>query len=237
MTFNSKNHHRRSIRLQKYDYSQPGYYFITVCVYDRKQNLFGDIINAKMELNEFGKIVQNEIFRTAQIRPNIKIDEYMVMPNHVHININICGESQNVGGTLQNVGDAFQRRGTLQRAPTNTPVTPNTCIPPNTAGTLQRAPTNLPHTPQIEQFGKPTSNSIPTIVRLFKSTVTKQINILRNMPGIPVWQRNYYERIAWDEKALFYISKYIHENPIHWHNDSENHIEKEIKILDLEEKK
>lgn len=52
-------------------------------------------------------------------------------------------------------------------------------------GTMHRAPT-------VEQFGKPTSNTIPTIIRGYKSAVTKQINILRKQHGVPVWQRNYY---------------------------------------------
>lgn len=51
-------------------------------------------------------------------------------------------------------------------------------------GSLQRTPT-------VEQYGKPVSNSIPTIIRLFKSTTTKQINVLRQTIGQSVWQRNY----------------------------------------------
>jgi len=67
-------------------------------------------------------------------------------------------------------------------------------------GTLQRAPT-------FEQFGKPVSNSIPTIIRLFKSTTTKQINELSKTPGIPLWQRNYYEHIIRNENELNKINK------------------------------
>jgi hypothetical protein len=79
-----------------------------------------------------------------------------------------------------------------------------------------------PEKPQHEQFGKPTSNSIPTIVRLFKSATTKQINLFRNTPGIPVWQRGYYEHIIRDEKSLFRIRQYIRANPVRWKFDCEN---------------
>jgi REP element-mobilizing transposase RayT len=73
-----------------------------------------------------------------------------------------------------------------------------------------------------EQFGKPTCNSIPTIVRSFKSTVTRQINTIRNMPGTPVWQRNYYEHVIRDEHELNGIRKYILYNPLTWERDVEN---------------
>ena len=80
---------------------------------------------------------------------------------------------------------------------------------------MQRAPTK-------EQFGKPVSNSIPTIVRLFKSTATKQINEIRNTPGFPVWQRNYYEHIIRNEDELNRIREYIINNPLQWPEDENN---------------
>lgn len=71
----------------------------------------------------------------------------------------------------------------------------------------------------MEQFGKPVSNSIPTIVRLFKSTTTKQINLMRKTFTHSVWQRNYYERIIDSEREYFNIANYIHDNPMNWAND------------------
>jgi len=82
-------------------------------------------------------------------------------------------------------------------------------------GTLPRAPT-------AERFGKPTSNSVPTIIRLFKSTTTKRINEMRSTPGVPVWQRNYYEHIIRDDKSLNQIREYIVNNPLQWAMDREN---------------
>lgn len=82
-------------------------------------------------------------------------------------------------------------------------------------GTLQRAPT-------VERFGKPTSNTIPTIVRLFKSVTTKRINELRDAPGVPVWQRNYHEHVIRDESEWECIRVYIQSNPYNWAEDSEN---------------
>jgi len=87
-------------------------------------------------------------------------------------------------------------------------------------GTARRAPTGDIST--VEQFGKPVAGSIPTIVRSFKSAVTRQINLFRSTPGVPVWQRNYYEHIIRDEKSYLEIAQYIFDNPAHWETDSEN---------------
>lgn len=73
-----------------------------------------------------------------------------------------------------------------------------------------------------ESFGKPVAGSLPTIIRSLKSAITKQINIIRNMLGIPVWQRNYFEHIIRNEKELHKIRKYIEYNPLYWNQDEYN---------------
>ena len=84
-------------------------------------------------------------------------------------------------------------------------------------GTMHRAPT-----PKFERFGKPISNSIPTIIRGFKSAVTQRINEMRGTPGSAVWQRNYYEHVIRNEIDLDEIRQYIVNNPFKWPED-ENH--------------
>ncbi len=86
--YNPEIHNRRSIRLKKYDYSQPGLYFITLCTKNR-EFLFGEINNEKMLLNDAGVIVMQEWEKTQQIRKNIKLGEYVIMPNHFHAIIQI----------------------------------------------------------------------------------------------------------------------------------------------------
>ncbi|MGQ9494040.1 MAG: transposase, partial [Anaerolineae bacterium] len=63
--------------------------------------------------------------------------------------------------------------------------------------------------PHVEQLGKPMACSIPTTIRSFKSTTTKHINPMRDMPGVPIWQRNYYEHIIRNETNLFHTRQYI----------------------------
>jgi len=174
--YDPQRHHRHSIRLQGYDYTQSGAYFVTICTHGRAL-LFGNVVGGEMRLNDAGRMVRDEWFKTAQLRPYVVLyeDEFVVMPNHIHGIV-----------WIDNVG--ARRR---------------------------RAPT-------MEQFGKPVPGSIPTIVRSFKSAVTRRINQWRGTPGARVWQRNYYEHIIRTERALNAIRRYIIENPLRWHLDRYN---------------
>ncbi len=86
-------------------------------------------------------------------------------------------------------------------------------------GTACRAPTGGTTTP-VEQFGVPVSGSIPTVIRSFKSAVTKGINEISQSSGrCDVWQRNYWEHVIRDETELQRIREYICDNPLHWATD------------------
>jgi REP element-mobilizing transposase RayT len=92
------DHRRRSIRLPSYDYRSYGAYFVTICAY-RRDNLFGEIRNGVMGMNWVGDIVVQEWQRTADIRPNVQIDEFVVMPNHFHGILWIVAKPDSVGAT------------------------------------------------------------------------------------------------------------------------------------------
>ena len=83
MKYDSKYHRRRSIRLKEFDYSTPWWYYITICTFDHKK-LFGRIEQDKMILNDKGQIVEEEWLRTKDLRENIDLDYYVIMPNHLH---------------------------------------------------------------------------------------------------------------------------------------------------------
>jgi REP element-mobilizing transposase RayT len=83
MSYNSKVHHRRSIRLKGYDYSQAGLYFVTICC-QNKICRFGKIINGKMILNNAGKIASQCWLAIPQHFPDVVLHNFVVMPNHVH---------------------------------------------------------------------------------------------------------------------------------------------------------
>jgi putative transposase len=81
--FDSNTHRRRSIRLQDYDYSQAGAYFITICTHEH-ECIFGEITGGIMHPNELGEIVAAEWQHTSVVRPTVELDYYVVMPNHFH---------------------------------------------------------------------------------------------------------------------------------------------------------
>lgn len=100
-TYDPRKHHRTSLRLQGYDYSNPGLYFITVCVYGR-ECLFGKIIEENMRLSELGEVAKQCWDEIPRHFHNIGLDEYQIMPNHLHGILSI-----NVG--TQHVGDVNRR--------------------------------------------------------------------------------------------------------------------------------
>ena len=93
MRYDPERHHRRSIRLRGYDYTRPGAYFVTICT-RKRVCLFGDVVDGEMRLNVLGDVVRDEWFRTAELRPYVRLDEreFVVMPNHIHGIIWIVGD-------------------------------------------------------------------------------------------------------------------------------------------------
>ena len=88
--YNPKIHHRKSIRLKGYDYSQSGLYFITICVQNR-ECLFGKIVNGEMVLNDAGKMADNVWMKMPERFLNVQLHEYVIMPNHFHAIFEIVG--------------------------------------------------------------------------------------------------------------------------------------------------
>ena len=85
VTMNTTNHSkkRRSIRLKGYDYSQSGFYFITICTH-KKECLFGNIFNNSVELNDLGKYAHKCWMNIPAHFPNAVVHEHVIMPNHIH---------------------------------------------------------------------------------------------------------------------------------------------------------
>jgi putative transposase len=198
MTFDPEKHHRRSIRLRNYDYSQPGAYFVTICTY-QKQSWFGEIKNGQIYLNQLGKIVADEWLKTCKIRPNFKLDEWVIMPNHFHEIVIIndySGDDQSLGARDAPL-DLGARDAPLDLGARDAPLDLGARDAP-----LQQKP-----------------NSLSSCIAGFKSAVTKRINLLRQNTDTPIWQRNYYESILRDEKYLAVVREYIINNPKNWPND------------------
>ena len=83
MSYNPEQHHRRSIRLRGYDYSSAGYYFVTVCTQQRR-SLYGTVVDAEMQLNDAGRMVEHWWLKLAEKFAEVVLDEHITMPNHFH---------------------------------------------------------------------------------------------------------------------------------------------------------
>ena len=220
-------HHRRSIRLKGYDYSQMGVYFITICCQDRTC-LFGDVVDGEMVLNEYGRIALEEWIKTTTIRPNVELREFVIMPNHIHAIIRFIGEGEcnSPNGkvelrTPENLTDAFntpqpssctclndQRRGESHSPNENE----NLCAPIETGECNSNQQTGECNSPL-----RGPSQTVGAVVRGYKSAVTKKLNELGI--GCSVWQRNYYEHIIRNEQSYINIAEYIIKNPAKWQED------------------
>ena len=187
MKYNPDIHKRRSIRLKGYDYSLSGFYFITICCYQR-QCLFGEIIDSQIKLNNLGELVKEEWLKSAEIRKEIKLGEFVIMPNHFHGIVIIDRNA----GTI-NLG--ANGRSPLQK---------------------------IHHSSEIQSSKQPISmkpKSLSSLIAGFKSATTKKINMIRETPQNPVWQRNYYDNIIINDESLDKIREYVQNNPLSWEND------------------
>ena len=215
MSYNPNIHHRRSVRLQGYDYSQAGLYFITICCHNREY-LFGNITNEEMKLNDAGKIADECWIEIPNHFPNAVLHEYVVMPNHVHGVIELV-VGNNVGANNHSPeNDATTNVGANNHSPENNAtanVGANNHSPENNATTNVGANN---HSSLQTPFKSP-SKTIGSIVRGFKIGVTKWCR--QHTDTETIWQRNYHEHIIRNEQSYLTISEYIINNPKNWKDD------------------
>ncbi|HEX9372473.1 MAG TPA: transposase [Roseiflexaceae bacterium] len=107
MPYDPARHHRRSLRLKGYDYTQPGAYFVTICVYQR-QHLFGNIEDGVVVLSLYGQEVARCWRALPRFFPSITLDEYVVMPDHLH-GIIVIQRAQRTAGASAGEGDGVWR--------------------------------------------------------------------------------------------------------------------------------
>jgi len=220
MGYNPNRHNRHSIRLRNYNYANAAAYFVTICLNQRIVRnslqttgnnslqttgrhiglpLLGTIENGIMTLNGCGKIIEKyilEIANNADKFANIKIDEYIIMPDHIHAIIEIKNNAATNAGTVTNTN--------------SNPVGADLCV----------CPCKMTFTPCATTF-TPCATQLGTIVQWFKTMTTNEYaNNVKTLNWQPfnkkLWQRNYYEYIIRNEAERTRIAKYIRNNPILW---------------------
>jgi putative transposase len=226
MKYNPDKHHRRSIRLKGFDYSSPGAYFITICTQHR-ECLFGEIADGEMMLNRFGKMVATHWVNLAKHHPHVQLDEFTIMPNHVHgiiVLTHVESVDPLVGegfdDPISDKIDPWTTKPALNDPSRSHSSSPNKNralhISCDRAGFGDRV---LDGTERLLAKPAPTVHGISEIIRGFKTFSARRINQIRQTSGLPVWQRNYYEHIIRDESVFENIRQYIRNNPKSWTQD------------------
>lgn len=185
-------HNRRNIRLANHDYSQPCSYFITINI-KLGQCLFGKALSpTEIELNELGKTAQKFWVEIPEHFSHVRLDEFVVMPNHLHGIIHI----RDLSGSdmpwpydqcnITSISDDVRSRHVV----TDKPTTHN-------------------------QFGPLPKGSLAVVIGQYKSSVTSWANQNR-FGGLFSWHSRFYDRIIRDPGALMAAQTYIHQNPEKW---------------------
>jgi putative transposase len=198
--FEKEYPNRRSVRLKGYDYSCAGGYFVTIVLQNRAC-LLGEVADGVMNLNSVGLMVERW-WASLPRRYAASLDEFVVMPNHLH-GIVLLSDEENAGAHIgQGTGTYLEERMGAHAGQEGTGA-------------------------HIEGTGAHAGAPLQQIVRWFKTMTTNEyIRGIRDH-GWPrfekhLWQRNYYEHIIRDETDLVRIRRYIVNNPLSWENDEEN---------------
>lgn len=184
---------RKYTRLKNYNYAANGYYFVTICTH-QKQCFFGNVVNSKMQLSTIGRIAQQYWSEIPQHSKHTYLDEFIIMPNHVHGIIII-----------------------------DNPDNPDRFIPNNNVPGSRVVPWNDPtvddewDVSQTMSQLSPKSGTLSVIIRSYKSSVTRWCR--QHGDNLFHWQSRFYEIIVRDEKSLDNIRRYIVNNPKKWTED------------------
>ncbi len=213
---------RKHIRLSGWDYCSEGAYFITICCYE-KESFFGRMIDDKIVLSEIGKMASHFWKEISEHFNHVKLDEYVVMPNHIHgiliLDYSMAGrrkEILNINSMEANIG---MRHGITNNNPIEPDVgtrhgvslhnTTNINVGPCHGMALQRFCTN--------QFSKPVRNSISVIINQYKSTLKRWCN--QNGFKSFRWQSRFHDHIMRNESSIDQVREYIRTNPRNWLSD------------------
>jgi putative transposase len=223
--FDPQRHHRRSIRLKGYDYSQAGAYFVTIVAQNRAA-FFGEIIDGEMVLNAAGEMVVAVWKSMIERFRNVELGIYVLMPNHFHAIVIIrpfeTGAISQTGATIKVAPTGNDDSVGAGLVPAPVPGEEN--IPLNgedlgdervteTKAAIKAAPTNSP--------------TLGQIIGAFKSITKHEYIRGLDEKGWPqfdkrLWQRNYYEHIIRNDREMDAIWRYIENNPVMWATDDEN---------------
>jgi putative transposase len=189
----------QSARAQWWDYGWNGAYFITICTHNRVP-YFGEIVAGKMNLSKTGVIADLLWYQIPNHAPFVELGEFVVMPNHIH-GILILDKSDD--GNRNRPGDGNDPGKEMTETLHATSLSNQSPHPPQSKNEKMAAIS-------------PKSNTVSTIVRSYKSAVTKHANRL----GLPNgWQPRFHDHIIRNDADYQRVSDYIVKNPANWQDD------------------
>jgi len=180
---------RKSPRLQGFDYSRPGAYFVTVCTEDRRHFL-GTVVDGVMQPTPAGRMLEDVWFKIVEKYPSVRLDAFIVMPNHIHILIWLTA---------------------LQRPPDPDPLDRQSDDIENAEiddASIKKIPE--PTLSDIMRWYKSYTTA------LYRHGVVEQN--WPPFPG-RLWQRSFYDHIVRRDETLNIIRRYIQQNPKRWSLD------------------
>jgi len=185
---------RQSTRLQSYDYRQPGYYYITVCVANRRCVL-SNIANAQVQLSPSGSIVQSEYNKLQERFQHVRLDQYVIMPNHFHGIIIFDGPPPVVSKDTSRLHIPSRFREYIDSAE---------CVQ-----SVLRDKRDATENNELPILGE--------VVRKFKAACTYRIR----QTSIPdfAWEGRLYDHVIRNTPDLTRIRNYINNNPVSWQED------------------
>lgn len=200
---------RTSPRHPSFDYRTRAAYFVTICTYERRC-LFGTVQKGRMVLKWTGQIVVEEWCRSEEIRDEVLLDTFVVMPDHMHGIVCLVPPD---------VNDVSPRGYDLHVG--SSPLTTAHSSADGVRGTHGEVSLDDGSNRLRWQDGRPRrrSGSLGSMIAGFKGAVTTRINKKRGTPGAPVWQSRYHDRILYNELAWRVCRRYIQQNPSRWHRD------------------
>jgi len=199
---------RKLNRWQGFDYSQTGFYFVTICTH-KKIKWFGTVKNGQMVLNKWGEIVYDCWMDLPNHYPNCELDEFVVIPNHVHGIIII----------------ADRRERSVTVPSNNNPVFSDYyLVPPDDNRVVQRTGA-IKQSPGGDRNGyKPfptRGHGLSEFMRGFKTFSSKRINQTQN-EFLFQWQKSFHDHVIRNEIEFYNIQQYIVNNPANWETDRNN---------------
>lgn len=204
MKYDPEIHHRRSIRLRGYDYSQPAPYFVTLCV-QNSLCLFGDVVDGEMVLNDAGLIIEQWFKKLENKFSGVRLDRFRVMPSHMHAILAIMGTRMDMVTTFGIGVDELDLDG----------ADANEGIVPSRDGA------------KGGHVGPPLRPTLGDAIQWFKTMTTNEYIRGVRQSGWPrfkgkLWQRDYFDHIVRNAESLELIRNYIRDNPLRWSLDREN---------------